>query len=492
MSSERDAEVPSSTASEPPTDDHREPEMIEGEEPPPRGVKAMAAVRWALLAVTALFALFAWTSYARAQKSEGANGSRDATVYHCPMHPQIVSNERGECPICHMQLEPVTMHRGVPPASASASASAPVPVPASSRSTSNAGAHPIENKPRPPGTAPITLSLDRIQAIGVRTALVEETDSSQKLRVTAVVEPAEQGFAEVHVRSAGFVEKIMVNQTGVAVAAGQPLFALYSPEIFQAESELTVVSGWAHGEGGASTAEAARRKLELLGMSPGEIDAVAQSRQPSRTITVRAPAGGYVVKKSIVLGSHVVPETALYEIQDLSRVYVVADVFQRDIGDLRAGETGTFVPTLRPDAAVQTRVDLVYPALNAEARTTRVRMVVHNPKEAPFRPGDYGVVEFAGPGRRLLSVPKDAVIDTGLSTYVFVVEGEGQFVPTGVVLGPEEGPRTAIAEGLHAGQRVVSGATFLIDSESRLQASAAAQAIRAPQSGEPMPSGPQR
>jgi len=440
-----------------PRDPHSPEVMSEGAEPPPPGVKWMAALRWAFLAIAAGVALFAWGTYV-GERRHAPGGSSAATVlYHCPMHPQIIRTEPGECPICHMRLEPIGADHAAVPTPPARPATPPSP------------------GETPPGTTPIVLSLDRVQAIGVRTALVEEAEADDKLRVTAVVEPAERGAAEVHVRSPGFVEKIMVDQTGIAVAPGQPLFALYSPEILQAQGELAVAATWAANDERASTAEAARRKLELLGMSPEEIDAVARSKQPIRTITIHAPAGGYVVKKNVVLGSYVVPDTALYEIQDLSRVYVVADVFQRDVADLHKGDTGTFAPTLRPDAAVQARVDLVYPTLNAEARTTRVRMVVANPKAAPFRPGDYGTVEFVGRRRKLLSVPKDAVIDTGLSTYVFIAEGEGKFSPVDVVLGPDLGQRVSIAAGIRAGQQVVSGATFLVDSESRLQAAAAAR-----------------
>jgi Cu(I)/Ag(I) efflux system membrane fusion protein len=215
-------------------------------------------------------------------------------------------------------------------------------------------------------------------------------------------------------------------------------------------------------------------------MSGNDIDKVLKTHQPMRAIPVYAPQAGNVTKKNLVVGSYVTPEMALYEIQDLSRVYIVADVFQHDIGFLQKGTAGRFAPARNPDQAIDVLVDLIYPTLNAEARTARVRMQVKNPKGATFRPGEYGSVEFATPTRKALMVPRDAVVDTGLHTYVFVVQGEGVFSPREVVLGEEQGEMVAVLSGVSPGDRVVSGATFLIDSESRLQASAAQMATTAP------------
>jgi Cu(I)/Ag(I) efflux system membrane fusion protein len=364
------------------------------------------------------------------------------------MHPQVISNEPGECPICHMDLVPVAKEE-----SHAAMADA---------GEDDAGA--------PPGTVPITLSLDRIQAIGVRTALVEEGASASMLRVTASVQPTEQGTAEVHTRTPGFVESISVNQTGEAVGSGQRLLSLYSPEVLQAENELLTVRRW-NGDAGA-TATAARTKLELLGMAPADIDQVITTGQPIRAFPIVAPRGGYVTKKNVVLGSYVTPEMVLYELQDLSRVYIVGDVFLRDLSYVAVGQAATFHQGGASGKTVSGKIDLVYPVVNAEARTRRVRMQVTNAGRA-LTPGDYGMLEIATSGRKMLLVPRDALIDSGTATYVFVVEGEGHFVPRTVVTSGLEGERIAIAEGLKAGERVVSGATFLIDSESRLQATLA-------------------
>lgn len=478
--------------------EHHEP-MPEGEEPPPPGVKTMSIVRWIILALAAGLAVFMWVAYARDRAAPRPTTSTAAPKYQCPMHPQVVSDEPGECPICHMDLVPITSARAAPTGNAAALSSAPLmilddsgppaywcpmethvrsakpgrcplckmalePIPPGAGTKADA---PLQAAP-PPGTTPITLALDRIQAIGVRTALVEEREVAGALRVTAIVQPPEQGAAEVHVRTPGFVEAIHVDQTGRAVHAGQPLLALYSPEILQAQQELLVTRAW---PGDASvTQNAARTKLELFGMTKADIERVLTKREPIRAISIVAPRGGFVTKKNVVLGSYVTPETVLYEIQDLSRVYVVGDVFLRDLPHVATGADARFVPSGRPNDATNGKIDLIYPIANNEARTRRIRMQIDNKAGRTSTPGEYGTIEIAAHSRRALTVPRDAVVDTGGATYVFLVEAEGRFVPKTVTISGSAGDHVVV-EGLDAGQRVVSGATFLIDSESRLQAS---------------------
>jgi Cu(I)/Ag(I) efflux system membrane fusion protein len=415
-------------------------------EKPPRGVKAMAWVRWALVILSAAAAAWAWSSYGdgeRASSASRVSGASPAQRYQCPMHPQITSDEPGECPICHMQLQPI-------PAALAAAPKPPGPA--------DGG---------PPGTAPIALALDRVQSIGVRTALAEERDLGGTVRVTAVVATPEQGVAEVHVRTAGFVDRIGVRETGVHVGAGQELLGLYSPDLFQAETELLTARSF--GEPGARSVDAARQKLSLLGMPAAAIDDVVASGKAMRVVPVSAPAAGFVTKKSVVLGSYVTPEMTLYEIVDLSRIYVVADVFPRDVASIRVGTEGRFTLGADPAKTATAKVDLVYPQIDAAARTTRVRLQLRNDK-LMLRPGQYGQVDFDLPARKVVVVPRDAVVDTGLATYVFVDDGGGGYSPRTVTLGREVGDQVEVLEGLPAGQRVVSGATFLIDSESRLQA----------------------
>jgi membrane fusion protein, copper/silver efflux system len=463
-----------------PVDDPRA--MAEGEEAAPPGVKLMGLVRWMILGAAAFVAVVAWWSYASAELRGPTEVTRASAKYHCPMHPQIVSNEPGECPICHMTLEPMASNRSgtappTSPPSAAASAAKVAPPRAAPPGSATGSVAPGST---PPGTTPISLTLDRIQSIGVRTAVVGEGRASPTLRATAVVAPTEQGVVEVHVRTSGFVERLQVNQTGIPVLRQQALFAFYSPEIYQVESELLASNRWSAPDAGSTASNSSRHKLELLGMSPRDIDQVIKTGEAMRAIPIYAPQAGYITKKNVVAGSYVTPDMTLYEIQDLSQVYVVADVFQRDVDFLQKGTPGRFTPTRHVEQPVEVRVDLVYPTLNAESRTTRVRMIVRNPKGVTFRPGEYGTVEFAAPARKTVTVPRDAVVDTGLHAYVFVVQGEGIFSPREVVLGEDQGEMVTVLAGISPGDRVVSGATFLIDSESRLQASAAQAATLAP------------
>jgi Cu(I)/Ag(I) efflux system membrane fusion protein len=421
-------------------------------------IKAMAIVRWGLVVGAAAAALWTWSPYVLGQRFGGAPaGSQGARIqYRCPMHPQIVSDDPGECPICHMTLQPVAQTSAAP------AQVRPSPPPVAA----DAGA--AQPGSVPPGTTSITLTFDRVQSIGVRTALAQEREGPGALRVTATVQASEQGAAEVHVRAAGFVERISVRETGVRIAAGQELFGLYSPEVLQAETELCAAKGF--GEAGARSVEAARRRLELLGMPARAIDEVVAKGEPMRVIPVSSPAGGFVSKKSVVLGSYVTPEMALYDVIDLAKVYVVADVFQRDAAGVRIGTEGRFTLAQRPDRAFRGSVDLVYPEIDPQARTTRVRMQLRNEK-LELRPGQYGEVELSLAGARAVVVPRDAIVDTGRSTYVFVDEGGGRYTPRVVRVGHEIDEAVEVVAGVSAGDRVVSGATFLVDSESRLQAS---------------------
>ncbi len=512
---------------EPMGESGHEPALPDAPERPPRGVRTMAIVRWIILAMSIVAAVGSWWTYAYADKGAASSSAK----YQCPMHPQIVSDVPGECPICHMTLEPISADRlgaAAPSAKHDHALSKPSAPPTHVHDTATSidkaapkytcpmdpevvsdkpgrcpkcGMDLVRNEKKtegklapdahdqpgqvPGGTTPVSLSLDRVQAIGVRTAVVQEKPTTSDLRVTATVAAPEQNVAEVHTRTSGFVESISAPETGIRVGKGQTLVSIYSPEVYQAQSELLATKDWPSLNIGGSAepsavggrGEAVRRKLELLGVSDKVADQVIFSGKPSRTIGIAAPIGGYITKKNVVLGSYVTPEMVLYEIANLSKVYIIAEVFQQHMNAIQPGTRGRFAST-RKNIQIDAKVDLIYPQVNLEARTTRVRMQVANDKLV-LLPGDYGYVEFSSESKTALVVPRDAIVDTGKHTYVFAEEHPGHYVPKSVVLGADLGDSIEIREGLGKGERVVSGATFLIDSESRLQASLASSSDRA-------------
>ncbi|MCS6899027.1 MAG: efflux RND transporter periplasmic adaptor subunit [Myxococcales bacterium] len=428
-------------------------ELREGKEPPPPGVKWMAAVRWLLLVAVGALALWSgWEMLA----GPGGKGLK----YTCPMveHAFVVTDEPGDCPLCHMtlmELEPALIEARRQEAQ---------------QEMAGVGL-------TVPGLVPVAVHLDRAQKMGVRSAMVEEMELDEELRAPAYVASPEQGESRVHARSPGYLERVLVTEIGVQVHAGQTLAYLYAPEIYRAQEEFLLARRWqgeadagaASREGahaGGSLAEAARRRLELLGLSSRDLDEIVQKNAPVRAVPVRAPASGVVTRKEAALGAYVTPEMPLYEIVDFSRVYLVADVLAIESLRLRVGDRG--IASFGPDE-LPVVVDLIYPEVNDTARTLRVRLRFLG-KTPVLRPGLYGAVRFALGKRRALVIPRDAVLDTGTQRHVFVDLGAGRFAPRLVAVGAEHQGRVEIHSGLKAGERVVSGAAFLIDAESRLQA----------------------
>ncbi|MBK6534254.1 MAG: efflux RND transporter periplasmic adaptor subunit [Deltaproteobacteria bacterium] len=440
--------------------------------PSPRSLRVMGWVRWAiLLAVTAVAAFSVWRYWG---PGSAALPAHREDLYYCPMHPQIRSPDPGECPICHMTLEPIPVERMQPVA--------PTSTMGSPDAGSDGGAAPdaVAALSPPPGVVPVVLSLERQQLIGMTTALVVRRTLGQQLRVPGVVEAPENAAAQVHVRTPGFLERVEVRQSGVRVARGQTLAWIYAPEIYQAQQELLTARRWAGAPAEAGLMEsgpndvlqAARRRLQFLGLADGDIDEVLRRGAAMRAVPIRAPIGGYVTRYAAVLGQYATPEMALYELSDLSRVWIVASLYERDLARISRGSAAQFVAAGESAPPVAARVDLIEPSVRSETRTARVRLSVPNPAMR-LRPGQYGDVTFALPGASSLVVPRDAVADTGVAQYAFVDAGGGRFEPrrvrTGVLLGDD----LEVIDGLREGERVVARGSFMVDSESRLQAALA-------------------
>lgn len=318
--------------------------------------------------------------------------------------------------------------------------------------------------------APVDVEPSRLTAAGVRTELVRRETSSRPLRAVASVVPDESRLSHVHTRVAGWIEQLSVNTTGQTVRAGQALAGIFSQELLSSQNEY-LAARRAAGTGPASiVAQGARSRLKVFGMTDAEIGAIEASGEARRLVTVTAPRSGVVVHRGISVGTAVDPSTELVTIADLSSVWVLAEVPEADIPRVQRETSATLDFPGSGRAPFEGKVDFLYPTLSERTRTLRVRFVVEN-RTGSLRPGLYGTVEFRFEPRQALTVPRDAIVDSGDTQHVFVVEGEGRFVPRSVKLGERSEERFEVLEGLHDGESVVASGVFLIDSESRLRAS---------------------
>jgi hypothetical protein len=419
------------------------------------GLRAMAAVRWLILFGSAALALGTWWNFVAREPF----AVRGETRFYCPMHPQITSSGPGHCPICFMRLEPI-----------------PDPRATGARAWTDAGS------PEPePALVPVMLTTERRQLAGIASVPVRRRAIGDALRLPATVEAREGARYEVRVRVPAFVEHAPVRETGVRVRGGQPLVEVYAPEIVQAQEELLLAARWtangtdAPGPEGAGLVERARERLERLGVAPRDIDAIVATGRISRTVPIRAPASGWVIERTAVVGAYAQPDAPLFVIADLTRVWVVASAFPEELASLAPGMEARFVPS-EGGSPIPITLDRIVPTLESAARTASVRFVAANPG-LRLLPGGIGEVEIELPPREHLVVPRDAVIDTGLARYVFVEREGGWFEPRPVEIGPLFGDERAIASGLAEGERVVARGAFVLDSESRLQSALAPRAL---------------
>jgi len=481
-----------------------QPTLPEGEEAAPPGVRTMAMLRWTLVGLMALAATAAVLYYLDLLPGGGAGASDSATVYYCPMHPGIQQDRPGECPICGMTLVPRERsgtaaksgapkpeeagahagHRHDPadpyqcpmhPEETGADTNARCPICAMRLSPRTKGAPP----PSPvPGLVPLTLGPDRVQLIGMRREKVTREALLPELRTVGFVTASEKKVGRIQTRFSGWIEKLMVDETGQRVTRGQVLATLYSPELIAAQQEYVTATRWStEGQKPSGHVQAltgtlvkdARRRLDLLGIAREEIEELERTGQPASAIPIRSPVSGYVTQKSAVQGLYVQPGTLLFEVADLSTVWVLADVYEHEIARVREGQSARLVLASYPDQTFSGRVQFLYPMVDASTRTLKVRLEFKNPRMR-MRPGMYGDVVLSLDHADGLVVPREAVVDTGEHQYVFVDRGHGRFEPRAIRLGMRAGEKVQVSAGLVEGELVVTTGNFLIDSESRLAA----------------------
>jgi Cu(I)/Ag(I) efflux system membrane fusion protein len=329
------------------------------------------------------------------------------------------------------------------------------------------------------GGSDIKVSADRVQKLGVRIEQATRRDLARNVRAAGRVEPDERRTYAVAPKFEGWVEKLHVNATGQPVARGQPLFEVYSPELVSAQREYQIAARAQETlQGAPEESRAAMRQLMASSLArlrnwdvPDEqVEALARGGEVRRTVTFRSPVGGVVTERKALQGMRFMPGEMLYQVTDLSAVWVIADVFEQDLGLVRQGSTAKIAINAYPDRVLNGRVTYVYPTLASETRTVPVRIELGNPG-ALLKPGMYASVELAGSIRQgVVTVPNSAVIDSGTRSIVLVQTGEGRFAPRAVKLGMRTDEHVEVVDGVKEGEPVVTAANFLIDAESNLKA----------------------
>jgi Cu(I)/Ag(I) efflux system membrane fusion protein len=425
----------------------------DGEEAPPGGARAASAVRWALIALTAAAAAGTWTWYARA----GSPVVRSAVRYQCPMHPSVVRDGPGECAICGMALAPIGSSREIREAAADA---------VQQRAGEPGGSV--------PGLLLVEIGSERTQLVGMRTAPATRQRLAAQLRTVGFIAAEDSSIAIATTRFAGWVEEVRVAQ-GQSVERGQVLATVSGPEILTAQQVYLAALEWGAKQKGPRPGvptlapEDENNALKRLGIAPQDIEAVAKRKRPLPVMPIRAPASGHVASRNVLKGLYVQPGTELFQIVDLSKVAVVAEVYEQDAGRLHPGQRTQLLLIAYPGEAFSGTVDFIYPAIDPETHTLQIRMQLPNPG-LKLRPGMSGDVTIEVEAAETLTVPAEAVVDTGELQYVFLSRANGLFEPQVVRAGERAAGRVQILEGLAEGDLVVSTANFLVDSESRLRA----------------------
>ncbi len=394
---------------------------------------------WIIAAILALLLIVVLV----ARRGSGSNeidgvtqdgSGRRVTAWIDPMYSQgpphnYRSNHPGRAPDCGMKLVPVYADEAAPPA--------------------NGG---------------VSLSPQRQQLIGVKLATAEVRDLSRTIRATGRVAVDERRIAQVRTKFDGFVDALSVNFTGQAVRRGDALLSIYSPDLLATQNEL-ILAERNRSDLGRTLADAARARLRLWDMSDADIDRVVQTGKPMRDVVLRSPVSGVVTAKTAVAGGRVTPADTLYEIADLSRVWVLADVYESELPSVRIGTPAQVIIGGRTQAG---SVTFIGPVVAPQTRTASVRIELDN-RDGLLKPDMFADVLLEARLGTSVAVPDSAVMNTGTRSVVFVGRGNGTFEPREVATGAKADGFYAIRSGLQPGERVVVDANFLVDSESRLK-----------------------
>lgn len=354
----------------------------------------------------------------------------------------------------------------------------PAAAASSSASGSVASAAPNAATAEPP-LAPLQLSPERMQSIGIRTGEAQMKSLRKEIRTVGDVEIDEQLLATVQLRFPGWIQKVYVNSTYQYVEKGQPLFTVYSPDLVATEQEYLLAKRDQHtlgtstvpgvAAGSSLLLDAAVERLRRWQVPPREIERLESTGQASQEMEIDSPVSGFVTERNALPNQYAPPEARLYTVAGLSTVWVYAAIFQNDLAQFHTGDAASVTTDALPGRTFAGRVDYIWPQVDMTTRTARVRLVFANPA-LKLKPGMYVNVSIDIPLGRHLAVPASGVLQTGTRAIVFVDHGGGSLEPREVELGEQAGDDFVVLKGLKAGERVITSANFLVDSESQLQA----------------------
>lgn len=339
---------------------------------------------------------------------------------------------------------------------------------------------PLPTSTDEPTLSPIQLSPRRLQEIGVTTALVGMKDTSSEVQAPGSVAMDEQQLSSVQTRFPGWIRTVFANATYQYVKKGQRLFTIYSPDLVSTEQEVLLAkqnqatsSEHMHGtpaNEGNWLLQAAEERLRRFDVPDAEIERIEQSGSVEREVAIESPASGYIIERNALPNVYVQPDTKLYTIADLSTVWVYANVFQTDVGRLRPGDRAQVTVDAYPGRKFNGRIDQILPDVDQATRTVRVRLILSNPGIL-LKPGMYVDVDINAPLGRRLVIPSSGVLQAGNRQIAFIDHGGGSLEPREIETGPRLDDAIVVLKGLKAGDRIVSSANFLIDSEAQLQGS---------------------
>ena len=425
-------------------------------------MKAIRAIAFLVVIAAAFTGGYVYKAIKGSGSASADKNGRKVLYWVDPMHPAYKSDKPGVAPDCGMKLVPVYADGGGPTT-------------ASARELANAG----DVSTMPVGTVQITP--EKQQLIGVKYGQVKKSGGTRTIRAVCKVAFDETLIQHIHTKVDGWIDQVFVDYTGQLVSKGQALMTVYSPDMLASQRELLLAvkardtmknnplpTAFDQSE---SLLQAARRRLELWDLSDEQIDEVLKTGKPMKNVTLYSPIAGYVTDRKAFPQLKVMPDTDLYTIVDLSRVWIMADVFEYEAPNIYIGETASVALQALPGKTFHARISYIQPQVDSMTRTLKVRLDMDNPG-LMLKPDMYADVEFRVNIPSTLTVPADAVLDAGERKTVFVDRGNGYFEPRQVKTGERNGDRIQILSGLDGDERVVTSGNFLIDSESQMKAAA--------------------